>query len=226
MNVDLLSKMIQKIVLTSDEVTLPGFGSFVVEEVPAFFSNKGYTINPPYRKIAFRPHQGNDILLVEAFAAIEKLSVQEARKKLESFLSEMREVLKTKKTVVLPGLGKFRATKENNFFFVCEESLDIFPEGFGLESISLKNHSKTRGLSQSSAEIYKPQLFGNEVGRIDEAKMRKGFLRLLKILGSVAAAALVAVAVLFLLKYVAPDFLDKILYSSEELQIINYKLPL
>ena len=54
------------------------------------------------------------------------------------FLSEMKEVLKQKKSIVFPGLGRLRSTKENNFFFVADEDLDIYPEGFGLEPISLK----------------------------------------------------------------------------------------
>jgi hypothetical protein len=56
----------------------------------------------------------------------------------------MRQILHTKKTVVFPGLGRLRATKENNLFFVADEGLDIYPAGFGLEPISLKTHQETR----------------------------------------------------------------------------------
>jgi outer membrane biosynthesis protein TonB len=45
--------------------------------------------------------------------------------------------------VVFPGLGRLRATKENNLFFVADEGLDIYPAGFGLEPISLKTHQET-----------------------------------------------------------------------------------
>ena len=45
--------------------------------------------------------------------------------------------------VVFPGLGRLRATKENNIFFVANEDLDIYPAGFGLEPISLKTHQET-----------------------------------------------------------------------------------
>ena len=37
-----------------------------------------------------------------------------------------------------------RATKENAVFFVADEDLDIYPEGLGLEPISLKTHQETR----------------------------------------------------------------------------------
>ena len=59
---------------------------------------------------------------------------------IKDFISEMREVLNKHKVVVFPGLGRLRATKENNYFFVPDEDMDIYPEGFGLEPVSLKTH--------------------------------------------------------------------------------------
>jgi hypothetical protein len=63
---------------------------------------------------------------------------------LGDFIAELRTVIFTKKLVALPGLGRLRATKENNIFFIADEDLDIYPAGFGLEPISLKTHQETR----------------------------------------------------------------------------------
>ena len=49
----------------------------------------------------------------------------------------------SRKAVALPGLGRLRATRENNFFFVPDENPDIDPTGFGLYPISLKTHQET-----------------------------------------------------------------------------------
>ena len=62
---------------------------------------------------------------------------------LGDFIAELRQVIFTKKVVVLPGLGRLRATKENNLFFIPDEDLDIYPAGVGLEPISLKTHVET-----------------------------------------------------------------------------------
>ena len=56
----------------------------------------------------------------------------------------MKEVLKVKKTIIFPGLGRLRATIENHFFFVADEDLDIYPAGFGLQPLSLKTHEETQ----------------------------------------------------------------------------------
>jgi len=66
-----------------------------------------------------------------------------AERILTEFLAEMKEILKVRKTVVFPGLGRLRATRENHFFFVAYEDLDIWPEGLGLAPISLKTHVET-----------------------------------------------------------------------------------
>lgn len=143
MDVDLLAKMLGELVLRNSEVGLPGLGTFVVEMVPASFSDRGYTINPPYKRLSFHPGRGEDNLLIELYAASNKIDIEAAGVFITNFLSELKEVLKSKKTIVLPGLGRLRATKENNFFFVSDENLDIYPEGFGLEPISLKTHQET-----------------------------------------------------------------------------------
>ncbi|MGN0194990.1 MAG: hypothetical protein ACI4AE_00865 [Candidatus Cryptobacteroides sp.] len=147
MDIDLLSKMVKELIMTNDEVFLPGVGSFVAEIVPASFSDKGFTINPPYRRLYFRQRgDQSNTLLVDFYSRLNNnLDKENARRIVVDFLKEMKAVLEERKLIVFPGLGRLRATKENNFFFVADEDLDIFPGGFGLERISLKSHEETPG---------------------------------------------------------------------------------
>lgn len=144
MDIDLLSKMVKELILDNDEVSLPGVGSFVAELVPSSFSDKGYTINPPYKRLSFRKKSdASDNVLIDFYAKSNNVDKETASKIVIDFLSEMQKVLELRKSIVFPGLGKLRATKENIFFFVADEDLDIYPEGFGLEPISLKTHEET-----------------------------------------------------------------------------------
>lgn len=144
MDIDLLSKMVKELILDKDEVSLPGVGTFVAEMVPSVFSDKGYTINPPYKRLSFRQKGTvDDSLLIDFYARCNNLDIETASRIIREFLHEMRHVLETRKSIVFPGLGKLRATRENYFFFVADEDLDIYPEGFGLEPISLKTHEET-----------------------------------------------------------------------------------
>ena len=155
MDIDLLSKMVKEMILDNDSVTLPGIGSFVAEVVPATFSDKGYTINPPYRRLFFRQRhqddsrlidfycQSNGVAPADFYCQSNGVAPADGERILTEFLAGLKEILIEKKNVILPGLGRLRATKENNFFFVPDEDLDIYPNGYGLEPISLKTHQET-----------------------------------------------------------------------------------
>lgn len=168
MDIDLLSKMVKELILDNDRVVLPGLGSFVAEIVPATFSDKGYTINPPYRKLYFRskPDEGSE--LVSFYAKSNSVSGEIAEKIIFDFVAELKSILFHKKTVVFPGLGRLRATKENNVFFVADEELDIYPEGFGLEPISLKTHQASASEVKAAVSDLKSILTDQKV-ELEEA---------------------------------------------------------
>lgn len=138
MDIDLLSRIVKELITDHDKVGLPGLGTFVAEVVPASFSDKGYTINPPYRRLSFHPDNTEADLLVEFYSDSNHVPLEASRVYITEFLSELKQVLIQRKTVIFPGLGRLRATKENNFFFVPDEDLDIYPDGFGLQPVSMK----------------------------------------------------------------------------------------
>lgn len=272
MDIDLLSKMVYDLILDNDRVALPGVGCFVAEIVPASFSDKGYTINPPYRKLYFRSKPDDGELLVKLYAKSNGVAEEDARRILTEFLAEMRDILFTRKVIVFPGLGRLRATRENNLFFVADEALDIYPEGFGLEPLSLKTHKETeQELSATMDEL--GDILGS--GSVDEPvagpvaesvaepvvepvaepiaepvsepapvaepvvesvaesvaepttgetrKMSPGKIVLIT-LASLLGLAAVLFGIFVLLVNCFPDFLDSLLYTKEELYIINYRL--
>ncbi len=296
MDIDLFSEMLKGLILDNDEVTLPGLGTFVSEVMPSTFSDKGYTINPPYRKLSFRQRgSGNESMLAEFYATANGTDVETAQRILDEFISGLKTALQTKKMVVFPGLGRLRATKENTFFFIADEDLDIYPYGVALEPVSLKTHVETpeevaqsvavlkelidvpvasvteptgvagesvseseiSGTVENSAAVEKPvakpaeetvpveintdseslrqaQRPENEVQRPDqeetvmeeteELHLRKK--RSLKVAAivvtSLIGVALLALGIFILLAHIAPDFIDSILYTPEELRIINH----
>lgn len=179
MDIDLLSKMVKELILDNDEVSLPGVGSFVAELVPSSFSDKGYTINPPYKRLSFRKKaDASDNVLIDFYAKSNNVDKETASKIVIDFLSEMQKVLELRKSIVFPGLGKLRATKENIFFFVADEDLDIYPEGFGLEPISLKTHEETPAeVSATIAalqDILNPEETENQSGSGEQPEAESG----------------------------------------------------
>lgn len=277
--------MVYGLILENDSLSLPGLGCFVAEMVPATFTDRGYTINPPYRKLSFRCSGPSDTLLVDLYAASNNVDKQIAEKVLVEFLTELKAILFAKKTVVFPGLGRLRATRENNIFFVADEGLDIFPEGFSLEPLSLKARkespediNRTVGALESILNGPEPEPAEStsaestpaesmpieptptestpiESTPIEQAptestpaesaptesaptepahtetipsdtpvKSRK-IWRVIGITAAVAVAvAVVVIGGFIILAHTSPAFVDSLLYTEEELRIINFKL--
>lgn len=258
MDIDLFSEMVKNLILDNDEVTLPGLGTFVSEVMPSVFSDKGYTINPPYRKLSFRQRvTGNESMLADFYARTNGMDSETSKRILDEFIIGLRGTLQTKKIIVFPGLGRLRATKENAFFFIADEDLDIYPYGIGLEPVSLKTHEETPDevtrsvealrelvydpvattepaaepvVQQSSPSIdvvagteeVVPQTDGAEVLHNLHKKKKRGLRTMIIIVACVVCIAALALGVFILLAHVAPDFIDSILYNSDELRIINY----
>ncbi len=230
MDVEFLSGMISELMLDHDSLSLPGLGTFVAEDVPASFSDKGYTINPPYRRLSFIGKDAQDGLLLDLYTGANPQAPAEAAAVLETFLQDLKRELEHQKSVELPGLGRLRATRENHFFFVADEALDISPEACGLTPVSLKSHAaSSRALPDVSdlvptgSDTVVPNPEKQET-RAPEAKAVRG-RKLRK--PAVWALGVVAAAVVLLLAFVAlsriaPDFTDKLLYTPEELEILNY----
>ena len=267
--------MVGELILDNDEVSLPGVGTFVAEVMPSTFSDKGYTINPPYRRLSFRQRESSDGRLVALYARSNGVDERMAASILESFLSELKDTLKVRKTIVFPGLGRLRATRENNFFFVPDEDLNIYPEGFGLEPISLKTHQETEDDVEAAVaslhqildepapaveekipvveekapaveeaapvpeemaipvqeekvvpvpEVEKVIPVAEEkkaVPVVEETAAPRRGRRWWIAAASVLAATAVLLVAFVVLARIAPDFIDSILYTQEELDIIH-----
>lgn len=232
MDIDLFSGIVKDLLLDNDEVTLPGLGTFVSELMPSTFSDKGYTINPPYRRLSFRQRwDESDSILSDFYSETNGIDRDKAEKIVGEFVSGLKETLQAKKVVVLPGLGRLRATKENAFFFIADEDLDIYPYGYGLEPVSLKAHEETPEEIEAAVkelqEVVEPprtpvvtEVASGVAEKVSVPK-RKRRPWLVAAL-SVAGAAVVFIGVFMLLARIAPDFIDQLLYTEEELRIINY----
>lgn len=246
MDIDLLSKMVKELILDNDRVVLPGLGCFVAEIVPSTFSDKGYTINPPYRKLYFRAKPDDDYALAAFYADFNDVPMEVADRVINDFVAELKAILFERKTVVFPGLGRLRATKENTVFFVADEDLDIYPEGFGLEPVSMKTHEETKEevaavvkelkavvddvpveenvpvIDESSVEIEIPTVEDMLEEEPVAPKKKRSFWRCLgkTILWLILIAALLLVAFVAVSRY-SPDITDKILYTPEELEILD-----
>lgn len=141
MDISLFSKCIKDLIVENDEVDVPYLGTFKAEMMPATYSDRQTTIHPPYRKISF--HKG-EVTLAQGRPLLDKVrrmlgvSLDQAGVELGWCLSRLSSELEGSKTCRLPGLGVMRANVRNEFFFVPDDDLDIWPDGLGFEAIAIK----------------------------------------------------------------------------------------
>lgn len=220
MDVLLLSRMIKELVLENDRVSLPGLGVFVCEYVPASFSDKGFVINPPYKRIYFRSKKEDDGLLVSFYAGKNGVDMDVAEKFVEDAVSDIRQELESKRSVEFPELGKLRSTKENTLFFVADQDLDIYPDGFGLVSVSLKS-SESEDIPESvpvtPAAPAAPVTPAIPEGGKKKAPVWKWGL-------AISGIVVLALALFAIVARIFPDsgFINGLLYSEEEIEILKW----
>ena len=285
MDIALLSKMLLRLLQDHDSVSLPGLGAFVVKQEPAWFSDKGYTINPPAKRLSFVASEEDDGLLVDYYAASNGIERAVAEDYIRRFACEMLEVLKRKKTLALEGLGRLRATRENAVFFVADPDLNLESESIPLRSVSLKSlvneesveisvplrrpepavetapepdveteevAEETETVTEENEAVAEAPEVVEEESAVEQEpvaveeepaaevetativetaaeeqggqkKGRKKISKAWYIIPIVLVClAIVCLAVFLVLCDVAPDFVDSLLYTPEELKIINY----
>lgn len=240
MDIALLSKMIGNLIVENSQVGLPGIGTFVVDKVPATFSDRGFTINPPYRRLSFVPAASDDTLLVDLYAISNKVNSREAETVIGRFVEKLVEDLKEDSSVEFPGLGVMKMTRQGNILFFCDEKTDVFPDSIGLEPVSLKFHSDSKNEPVSVPEpVAEPEpspkperepepepspepVAEQRTEEREEPGKKKKSAWVGKLFIVLLLVAVIAVASFFALAKLAPDFLDTLLYTPEELYIINY----
>lgn len=228
MDISLFSKCVKDLIVENDRVDVPYLGSFTAEMLPATYSDHQTTIHPPYRKMSF--HKENISLeqgrmLLEKVMKESDVSLDQAGVELGWCLSRLSSELEGHKSCKLPGLGVMRANARNEFFFVPDDHLDIWPDGVGFEPISIKVSEKEQerevvpAAEPVPATKPVPAMPGWIVQEKQEPRRQVRPVRLVLII-------LALLVVLFIIAaYVFTDemspILDRLLYTKEELELLR-----
>ena len=224
-----LSKCIKALIGDRDKVEVPGLGVFYARMVPARFSDNRTTIYPPSRTMYFRreevPAEAGDAL-VEYIAAESGITGEDAATELSWCISRLKSELSGAKVCALPGLGEMRANSRNDYFFVPDDDLDIYPDGLGLEPVCIKmNQEATGGTSDARRPEPEPQPVAEPQPAPEPAPQpKKRRTALWIVLGILGFIVLVLLAV-YLLHDSIPaldNLLNRILYNAEERQLLGF----
>ena len=201
MDFNLICSQIQQLLIKNERVVLPHTGELVVEATPASFMDDGKTILPPCKKLLFR--QG------EAEGKYEQWQ--------EVLSGRIREELNSDGVSQVSGLGTFKDEGEGVISFFADPDFDFAPDSFSLEAISLEVN-----------EPVKPQVVEKVAPAVEkDKKTPQSMEQKRKVQKWVVWSAVVVILLLVLVLFVIlfkEDFMEllkRILYSKEELEIMQ-----
>lgn len=113
---------------------IPGFGGLVAEYASAEIHPVQHIFLPPHKTLAFnRNLNSNDGLLIADLARSENISYEESTLRIQQYVRQIENALKTKGAFLLPGIGKFYFDVEKNLQFKEEEHQNFLLPAFGLD---------------------------------------------------------------------------------------------
>lgn len=137
----LFSKILRQMLSSHTRISLPGLGEFFVLQIGASLSDRGFTINPPYKKLAFRQSDSGDTLLAEFIARSNRVDLLTAKRVVADYVEHLSRQLQIERSVLFEGLGRLLLSRTGDLFFVQDADARIFPDSDCLEAISMRNLS-------------------------------------------------------------------------------------
>ena len=241
MTIESFTSCLEEFIMEHDRLLVPGLGAFTAGLQAATISDNGFTINPPYRKLEFI--YGEDLGIGEneqydyLYSIKEKMDLEKVREELAEIISEIKREVEVNSLVELPGLGKLRSLGDGHLFFVMDKDAQIYPEGFALSSVSLKN--RVSGIPEVVAAVAErpneaetsetAETTVTAEGAVSkEQKVADGLARKKKRMPVVVKVILWLLGIAFLLlagfmalAYFCPDFIDTLLYSPDEIELLK-----
>lgn len=241
MTIESFTSCLEEFIMEHDRLLVPGLGSFTAGLQAATISDNGFTINPPYRKLDFI--YGEDLGIGEneqydyLYSIKEKMDLEKVREELAEIISEIKREVEANSLVELPRLGKLRSLGDGHLFFVMDKDAQIYPEGFALSSVSLKN--RVSGIMEVMAAVAERhnEAETSETAEVKEtaedavskgqktadglARKKKKMPVVVKVILWLLGIALLLLAGFMALAYFCPDFIDTLLYSPEEIELLK-----
>jgi len=185
-NLAFFIRLIKSQLLLHNRVSLPGLGSFIIEELPSQLTDDGRLVTPPTRTVNFSVKETwNDEVLEHAYAAeldnamlelddeegllgdksagrehgASKLFLEQAKREVAQFVSAIESQLQSTDTFQFPGLGTMKMDgKRKGVTFQKSKECDLAPEEFGLTPLSVKPLPKPSTLVEPPVTKPKPPI--------------------------------------------------------------------
>jgi hypothetical protein len=164
-----VAEAISDLLFVRDTVVVPGLGAFVKKPISAQVNTETNSFVMPSSVVEFDANlrEDND-LVVRYLSEKNEVSEDEAKKSLVSFVSDCFNTLKTKKKVVLKGIGRLSFDLNDNLTFEQDKSVNYNSDSFGLSDFKLESVMRFKSKEEIKVEIEQQQRDKNTPVTVDE----------------------------------------------------------
>ena len=114
-------------------VTVPEFGAFLTQRVPAVINDASNVFYPPKKNLSFNEHiQKNDGLLARYIADVEKIPFEAANEKIQKRVKILKSLLTQGQTLTFNNIGEIVFNSEGKILFEPSYHLNYLTDAFGL----------------------------------------------------------------------------------------------
>jgi cell division septation protein DedD len=136
---------IRTLLFEHDYVTIPNFGAFIANYMPSSFNEISGSLMPPQKRVAFNEIlKQDDGLLATHISRRESVTIDEAKRKIQGFVTDIKDSLATVKTFNFDKIGSFSLNEENNLVFDPDRRNNFYSESFGFDSLFPRQIAKEK----------------------------------------------------------------------------------
>ena len=133
-----LTNAINILLYTNDCVTVPEFGSFIINKFSSIYDENKGKFYPPSRRVSFNfKIKSNDGLIANFISKESGISYEDAVKKVHTEVVSWKKIL-NEESLVLKNIGELSYNADENIVFVPDLDSNHFLGSFGLPTIYYK----------------------------------------------------------------------------------------
>ena len=133
-----LTNAINTLLYTNDCVSVPEFGSFIINKFSSTYDENKGKFYPPSRRVSFNSKiKSNDGLIANFISEELGISYEDAVKKVHTEVVSWKKIL-NEESLVLKNIGELSYNADENIVFVPDLDSNHFLGSFGLPTIYYK----------------------------------------------------------------------------------------
>lgn len=156
-----------------DYVTVPNLGAFIANYTPSTINDISGSLMPPLKRIAFNEVlKQDDGLLATYIARREAITLDESKRKIQSFVHDVKDTLAVRHEYIFEKIGSFSINQDKGLIFEPDRRNNFYSESFGFDSLFPKRESIISGneVYEHSPKVYLEDSFENYLQKSSERK--------------------------------------------------------